>query len=224
MTNITAAGATALPHSVATRPYARRGPVARVTRAAGRDLVYLTGVLGTSILGFVVWTVGLSLALSLSVLVIGVLVWVSVAGGLRVTADLDRRLVGWYRGVPLDRRYRAPVSDSRAGRVKATLTDPRMWADLRWLVLNSVFGFVCATVAIAATAEVISLVAMPLWWWAITDPHHQYATLNLGIYTVTSIGWALVTAALGLALAPITLGINRALARLHSRVAQRSLA
>jgi hypothetical protein len=98
-----------------------------------------------------------------------------------------------------------------------------MWADFRWLVLNSVFGFVCATLALAVTAEVISLVAMPLWWWAINDPHHQYATLNLGIYTVTSSGWALVTAALGLALAQIALGINRALARLHSRVAQRFL-
>ena len=224
MINITAVSAAAPAHSVAARPLARRGPVARATRAAGRDLVYLTGVLGTSTLGFVAWTVGLSLAVSMSVLVIGALVWVSVAGGLRVTTDLDRRLVGWYRDVSLDRRYRESASDSWAARVKATLTDPSMWADLRWLVLNSVFGFVCATVALAVTAEVISLVAMPLWWWAITDPHHQYATLNLGIYTVTSIGWALVTAALGLALAPIALGINRALARLHSRVAQRSLA
>lgn len=224
MINITAVSASAPAHSVAARPLAGRGPVARATRAAGRDLVYLTGVLGTSTLGFVAWTVGLSLAVSLSVLVIGALVWVSVAGGLRVTTDLDRRLVGWYRDVSLDRRYRESASDSWAARVKATLTDPSMWADLRWLVLNSVFGFVCAAVALAVTAEVISLVAMPLWWWAITDPHHQYATLNLGIYTVTSIGWALVTAAVGLALAPIALGINRALARLHSRVAQRSLA
>ena len=177
----TTVNAAARPNSVAGRPRARRGPVARATRAAGRDLVYLTGVLGTSIVGFVAWTVGLSLALRLSVLVIGVLVWVAVAGGIRITADLDRRLVGWYRGVPLDRAHREPISDSYAGRVKATLTDPGVWADLRWLVLNSVLGFVCATVALAVTAEVIALIAMPLWWSAITDPHHQYATLNLGI-------------------------------------------
>ena len=47
---------------------------------------------------------------------------------------------------------------------------------------------------------VINYILMPLWWWAIYDPHTQYATLNLGIYTVTSTGWALVTTALGLAL------------------------
>jgi hypothetical protein len=78
-------------------------------------------------------------------------------------------------------------------------------------------------VAVAVTAEVISLIAMPLWWWAINDPDHQYATLNLGIYTVTSTGWAFLTAAIGLALAPVALGINHGLARLHNRVARRYL-
>jgi hypothetical protein len=223
MTNITTLSAAPPPSSVVVSSRGRRGRVARATGAAGRDLVYLTGVLGTSILGFVVWTVGLSLALSLSVLIIGALVWVAVAGGLRATVDLDRHLVGWYRGVPLKGRYRDQVAGSLSARVKATLADPRTWADLRWLVLNSLIGFVCATVALAVTTEVISLMAMPLWWWAISDPHHQYATLNLGIYTVTSTGWALVTAALGLALAPVALGVNRALARVHSRVAERYL-
>ncbi|MGH2887268.1 MAG: sensor domain-containing protein [Solirubrobacteraceae bacterium] len=223
MTDITAISATAPPRSIVARSRARRGPVARATRAAGRDLAYLTGVLGTSILGFVVWTVGVSLALSLSVLVIGVLVWVAVAGGLRITVDLDRRLVGWYREASLNGRYRHQVGGSHTARIKTTLTDPRVWADLRWLVLNSLFGFAAATVALAVTVEVVSLVAMPLWWWAISDPHRQYATLNLGIYTVTSTGWALVTAALGLALAPIALAINRSLAKVHSRVAQRYL-
>jgi hypothetical protein len=126
---------------------------------------------------------------SLSVLVVGVLVWVAVAGGLRITVDLDRRLVGWYRGESLNGCYRHQVAGSPTARLKATLTDPRLWADLRWLVLNSVFGFAVATVALAVTVEVVSLVAMPLWWWAISDPKHQYATLNLGLYTVTSTGW-----------------------------------
>jgi Putative sensor len=218
MTNIAAVSAAAPPDFVAAR---KRGPLARASRAAGRDLVYLTGVFGTSIIGFAAWTVGVSLALSLSVVVIGVLVWVAVARGLRATVDLDRQLLGWYRRESVNARYRQQVTGNPIAWVKSTLADPRTWADLRWLVLNSVFGFVCATVALTVTVEVISLVAMPLWWWAITDPHHQYATLNLGIYTVTSTGWALVTAGLGLALTPIALGINRALATVHSRVAQR---
>ena len=171
MSKVTTVSASATPHFIPARSRTRGGPVARAARVAGRDLVYLTGVLGTSIVGFVAWTVGLSLALSLSVLVVGALVWVAVAGGLRATVDLDRRLVGWYRGASLNGRYRHQVAGTLTLRLKATLADPRTWADLRWLVLNSVFGFVCATLALAVTAEVISLVAMPLWWWAISDPH-----------------------------------------------------
>jgi Putative sensor len=122
MTNVTTVSAAATPHFTLARSHTRGGPVARATRAAGRDLVYLTGVLGTSILGFVAWTVGLSLALSLSVLVIGALVWVAVAGGLRATVDLDRRLVGWYRGVaerslpPPGRRHPHPPPEDHARR------------------------------------------------------------------------------------------------------------
>jgi Putative sensor len=103
------------------------------------------------------------------------------------------------------------------------LTDRRVWADVGWLTLNSVFGLVVATVALSVTAEVVSLIVMPLWWWALSDPHHQYATLNLGIYTVTSTGWALLTTAIGLALAPVALVINRAAASGHSSVARRLL-
>ena len=109
-------------------------------------------------------------------------------------------------------------------RFKTALRDPRVWADLKWVALNSIFGFVAATIAISVTAEVVSLILMPLWWWALRDPQHQYATLNLGIYTVTSTGWALVTTAIGLALAPVALLINRAVASVHSRAAQDLLA
>ena len=88
----------------------RSGRVARAARAAGRDLVYLTGVLASSILGFVVWTVGVSVTLSLAVLAFGVLVWVPAAMGLRGVASLDRGLVGWYRHRPMVARYRRSPS------------------------------------------------------------------------------------------------------------------
>ena len=51
----------------------------------------------------------------------------------------------------------------------------------------------------------------------------QYGTLNLGIYTVTSTGWAFVTTALGLVLAPLAFLLNRGLATGHAAVAARIL-
>ena len=92
-----------------------------------------------------------------------------------------------------------------------------------WLILSSTMGFILATVALTATRLVINYILMPLWWWAIYDPHTQYATLNLGIYTVTSTGWALVTTALGLALVMPAALVNRVAATSHARLAARLL-
>ena len=102
-------------------------------------------------------------------------------------------------------------------------TDPRTWRDLGWLVFNSTVGFLLATAALTVTALAMSYILMPLWWWAITDPSKQYATLNLGIYTVTSTGWALVTTGLGLALVPVAALLNRAAAAGHAGLAARML-
>jgi type IV secretory pathway TrbD component len=224
MTDTTIAAYGTSSERITSIPARRAGPISRAAKAAGRDLVYLSGVLGSSILGFVVWATGVSVTVGLAVLAFGVLVWVPAAMALRGVANLDRGLVSWYRREPATARYRRSPSNGVIDRFKTAVTDPRIWADLKWVVLNSIFGFVGATIAISVTAEVVSLIATPLWWWAISDPHHQYATLNLGIYTVTSTGWALVTTGIGFALAPVALLINRGVASVHSRAARRLLA
>jgi hypothetical protein len=160
---------------------------------------------------------------SLLVLVIGALVWLATALTLRWAADVDRRTVGWYRRRPIRAEYRRPLDDSWLSFVRTVTTDPRTWKDLGWLVVNSTVGFVLATAALTVTALVISYLTMPLWWWAIDDPSKQYATLNLGIYTVTSTSLALVTTGLGVVLLPVAALINRAAAVGHARMATRLL-
>ena len=223
MSTIPIASQDANTYSAVRRAGGEQHRVTRAARAAGRDLLYLTAVLGSSIAGFVVWTVGVSVTLSVIVLVFGALVWIPAALALRGVASLDRGLVSWYRRRPVLARYRRSPSDSPIDQLKTAVSDRRIWADLKWVVLNSIFGFVAVTVAITVTGEVVSLILMPLWWWALSDPQRQYATLNLGIYTVTSTGWALVTTGIGLALAPAALLINRGVASVHSRAAQNLL-
>ena len=65
-------------------------------------------MLGSSIAGFVVWTVGVSVTLGVIVLVFGAFVWIPAALALRGVASLDRGLVSWYR--------RRPCSLATAGR------------------------------------------------------------------------------------------------------------
>jgi hypothetical protein len=195
-----------------------------ILSGAGRDLLYVLVVLAASIVEFAVWATGVSLSASLLVLIIGALVWLATALTFRFAAGVDRRTAGWYRRRPIRGHYRRPGDLALLSRVRVVTTDPRTWKDLGWLVVNSTVGFLIATAALTVTGLAIVYVTMPLWWWAINDPSQQYATLNLGIYTVTSTGWALVTTGLGLVLLPVAALLNRAAAAGHAGLAARLLA
>jgi signal transduction histidine kinase len=205
--------------STATPP--RRIPA--LARSAVRDFGYLLAVFVLSIVGFVVWVTGLSLTAGLLVLIVGFLVWLATVYTFRGLATIDRRLAGWLRGRPIPGVYRKPADGGVGARVRAVTRDPQTWKDFGWIVLNSIFGFALATVAITATALVVCYIVTPLWWWAVPNPHQQYATLNLGVYTVTSVGWALLTTAIGLVLAPLALALNHGLATGHAKLAAAAL-
>jgi len=196
-----------------------RRSIVALAATATRDFIYLLAVLCMSIIGFVVWVTGLSLTVSLLILIIGFAIWVGTAYAFRATATVDRHLAGWMRREPIPAIYTKPSQRGFLALVRSVTRDPQTWKDLGWIVLNSILGFVVATVALTFTGLVLAYITMPLWWWAISDPHTQYATLNLGIYTVTSTGWALVTTALGLVLAPLAFALNRGAASGHAAVA-----
>jgi len=157
------------------------------------------------------------------VLIVGALVWLGTAYVFRWTTMIDRLLAGWLRRAPVGAVYRTPTERGLLARLREVTWDPQTWKDLGWLVLNSIVGFGLSLAALCATVVVLGYVTMPLWWWAISDPHTQYGTLNLGIYTVTSTGWAFLTTAIGLLLTPVALLINRGVASGHAAVAARIL-
>jgi signal transduction histidine kinase len=190
--------------------------ISTLAATAGRDFVYLLTVFCVSIIELVVWITGFALTIGLLVLIIGLFVWVATAYTFRGMATIDRRLAGWVSGKPIAGVYRPP---SDRARFRTVTTDPQTWKDFAWIVLNSIFGFALATVAVALTVVVLSYIVMPLWWWAIPDPHTQYGTLNLGIYTVTSTGKAFVTSAIGLVLLPLVVLLNHGFAAGHAATA-----
>jgi Putative sensor len=191
--------------------------------SAGRDLAYVLVMLCFSVLDFVVWVTGVTVTGSLLVFIVGLPVWLATAYGFAYAAGLDRRVAGWYLSTPILGVYRKAPGRGFLARLRVVTTDPQTWRDLGWLIVNSTLGFLFATVTLTVTALAIGYLLMPLWWWAISDPSEQYATLNLGIYTVTSTGWAFVTTGIGLALLPIAMLINHAAATAHASLAARML-
>lgn len=188
-----------------------------------RDFVYLLGAFTMSIVGFVVWVTGLSVTASLLVLIIGVFVWVGTLYVFRWTSAVDRRLAGWRRRERIDAVYRRPPEPGFWSLLKTMTVDPQTWKEAGWLVGNSIMGFIVTLVALSVSALVLTWITLPIWWWAIPNPHEQYATLNFGIYTVTSLGWAFVTMGLGLVTLPLALLLNRGVAAGHSSIAARIL-
>jgi signal transduction histidine kinase len=199
-----------------------RQPLTALAKTAGRDFVYLLAVFCMSIIAFVVWVTGLTTTVSLLVLIVGVFVWLGTVYAFRWTATIDRHLSGWLRRKPIPGVYRKSPGGVLA-LLRTVTTDPQTWKDTGWLVGNSILGFVASLVALTATAVVVGYITMPIWWWAIDDPHKQYATMNLGLYTVTSTPLAFVTTAIGLVLAPLVLLLNHGVGKGHAALAARIL-
>jgi Putative sensor len=197
----------------------RPGAIARV----GRDAGYVLAMFGLSTADF--WIFGACLLATAILLptVIGALVGVASAFILRGLTDVDRRLAGWYLRRPIHGRYRKPSAPGMIALVKTVGRDPRTWKDAGWVLGNSFVGLALGTVALVVTSLTISYLVTPLWWWAVPHPHEDYVVLNLGIYTVTSTGLALVTSAIGLVLLPLAIALNRRIATAHARVARRAL-
>ena len=157
-------------------------------------------------------------------LVVGVLVWIGFAHVARWTTRVDRSLAGWQRHEPvhggLPPTGRARV---RAVREDAHAPTPRPWRDLAWLAITSVVGFAGGLVVITAAGLAVSYVSMPLWYWAVTDPHTEYGLTNLGRFTVDTLGEALTMTAIGVVLLPLVLLLARWFATAHAGLAVRLL-
>jgi signal transduction histidine kinase len=194
-----------------------------VARRVGLDLAYLVAVLFTSVLGFAVWVTGLSVTVSLLVLIVGVFAWLGTVYVVRWTTLLDRALAGWSRGERIEAVYRRPHDRGLIERLRTVTADPQTWKDLGWLVLNSIAGFAAAILALSVTALVLGYILMPAWWWTVSNPHDQYVSVNLGVYTVNDASHAWLTTALGLALAPLALLLNHGIVTAHSALAARIL-
>jgi hypothetical protein len=188
-----------------------------------RDLVYDGAVALWSIVAFTVLVTGVALTVSLIVLIIGVFVWVGFVYVVRWTTWVDRRLAEWQRHERIAAGYRRPVAPGFVPLLKTVSSDPRTWKDLAWLALTSIVGFALGFAAITFAGIVLAYLSMPVWFWAVSDPHDQYGLTNLGVATVDTLGEALALAGIGLVLAPLALLLARACAAMHAALAARIL-
>lgn len=202
--------------SVVTQRRPRIG--ARVV-AAVQDSAYVFAVFTWSIVAFTILVTGLAVTASLLAFVVGVVAWVAFVYLTRWTTWVDRTLAGWQRGQRISASYRRSPVPGVLPFLRNLTTDPQTWRDLAWLAMTSVVGFASGVVVITAAGVAGAYVSMPLWYWTITDPTAHRGLTYVGVFTVDSLGRALVMTMVGLVLIPVGLALARGCARLHSRLA-----
>jgi signal transduction histidine kinase len=190
----------------AAAPAPAQTPAARI-RQIGTDALYLLTGFGMSIVAFTVWITGVTLSLTLGLLIVGFPVVVASFWCFKLLADVERRRAALVFGVPLESAYRPPPADRRlAARLKDAVHDGQRWADLVYLALLSMIGFVWGVIWLALWITALTGLTLPAWWWAM-PADAEYLSMTIDTWT-ESVG----AAAIGVALLPVALLVQRPLA------------
>jgi signal transduction histidine kinase len=184
----------------------------------GADALYL--LLGSiaSVVAFTVWVTGVTLSLTLGLLIIGFPVVIGTFIVFRWLADLERKRAALVFGEPLGSAYRPLPADRLAVRLRSAAHDAQRWKDVAYLGQLGVLGFVWGTIWAVLWGVALGSIFLPTWWWAMPSDA-QY--LGLAIDT-----WQedVLAVAIGLALIPISIYVQRGLALSQAHIARWLLA
>jgi hypothetical protein len=144
-------------------------PAARLQQI-GADALYLLVGLASSIVAFTVWVTGVTLSLTLGLLIVGFPIVLATFWSFRILADFERKRAALVFGTPLSSAYRPAPADGRlASRLRAAAHDPQRWKDVVYIALHGVLGFIWGTVWLVLVCCALGSLSLPLWWWAIPD-------------------------------------------------------
>ena len=189
-------------------------PVARL-RQIGAEALYLLSGLVTSIVAFVVCITGITLSVTLGMLIIGFPVVLLTFVCCRWLAAVERRRAGLVLGAPIAAVYRPPSEDGRlAARLKAAAHDPQRWKDIAYLALFGAVGPICGTIWLLLWAVAITGLTIPAWWWAIPGGTEYLS------FTIDSWEESIGAAAIGVAMLPIALLVQRPFALFLAHLAR----
>ncbi len=147
-----------LMEQIAARPFERQ------TR---RELLYVLSTIPAGIAASIVWSVGLSLALSFSLIIVGLPVALLIFWGFRRCADLERRRIAIVDDRPALVEYAPAVSGNALKRAAAMLVDKQSWKDVGWFVFVSTLGLAGAVLAICPWLIALSWILYPLFGWSL---------------------------------------------------------
>ena len=170
----------------------------------GADTLYLALGLPMGILTFTWVVTGWSVSLGLLITLIGLPLAVVTVVVSRALAQVERQRAALVLGSAVPERYRRPAKPGIVAKLRALLGDAQTWKDLGWHLLLLPVGIAGFTIAVTTWGTTLGLIAMPAWYWSIPDPG-----VDLGLFTVDTLGEAFAATVLGLVSLPLTIALVR---------------
>ncbi len=135
-------------------------------------LFYMILSLATGIIYFTVVVTGLSLSLSMMILIVGVPIALLFLGAVRAISLAEGRIVEGLLGQRMPRRPRnAVVADGTFwGRLKSWFSDYRTWTTMLYMALMMPLGIAYFTVVVTALAMSVTVFAAPIVQWIVNTP------------------------------------------------------
>jgi signal transduction histidine kinase len=185
----------------------------------GGDALYLvTGAL-LSTVAFAIWITGITLSLTLGLLIIGFPIVLLTFTAFRLLADVERRRAAFVFGEPLTADYKRMPAGHRIGpRLRVATLDPQTWKDTAYLLIFSVVGFASGVIWCCLWGVALGSILLPTWWWAMpADAQYLGMTIDAWQEYVLAVG-------IGVALVPISVYAQRGLALSQAHIARWLLA
>ena len=183
-------------------------------------LLYLLFTLATGIIYFTWAVTGISLSLSLLILIIGIPIAGLFILSTRGLALLEGRMVAALLGIRMPHRpLFSPKDKGIWAKFKSLLTDKYTWFSMVYMLLQLPLGITYFTVFITLISMSLALVAAPIWSWALNLP----MVTNNGTQYILN-GWVtpFLTVA-GVILFFATLHLAKVIGSLHGKLAKAML-
>jgi Putative sensor len=173
-------------------------------REMAHDFAYLVAGLPVGVAAFSLILTGLATAAGLAITLAGIPILLVTLLAARGIAEFERRRAAPMLRSRIHGRERE-ITGSLWERTKAISTDPASWRDTAWSLLLLPIGVAGFTAAVTLWSVSLSLVASPLYFWAL-DNHDD----DLALFNDPSLGYSALRVVIGVALIPVAAWGSRA--------------
>jgi hypothetical protein len=186
------------------------------------NILYLLAAFPLGILYFVFLVSGFSLGISLVIIWVGIPILLAFGGVVWALANFERLITIHLLKEDLPAMTASSSEDADFWtRVKDRLSSPVIWKSILYLSLKFPLGIATFTVLVTLISLTLAFLAMPFFHeFMASSQAGIFLNSNTPIWTIESLGDAILLTLIGLILWPVTMHVSNGLAWIHAKFAR----